>query len=58
VGAKQAEGLVERAGGSSCVEREWTSGLAVLLPGDRRIEVQRGFDAGVLEQLVRILERA
>jgi len=58
VGAKQAEGLVEQARGSSRVEREWTSGLAVLLPRDRRIEVQRGFDAGVLEQLVRILERA
>lgn len=33
------------------------SGLAVVLTGDRRIAVQRGFDADVLEQLVRVLER-
>jgi hypothetical protein len=30
--------------------------LAVVLRGGRRIEVERGFDAGALEQLVRVLE--
>ena len=32
------------------------SALAVVLRGGRRIEVGRGFDTGVLEQLVRALE--
>ena len=30
--------------------------LAVVLRGGRRVEVGRGFDAGTLEQLVRVLE--
>ena len=34
------------------------SGLTVCLTGQRRIEVQRGFDASVLKQLVELLERA
>jgi len=34
------------------------SGLAIALPGGRRIEVGRGFDAHTLEQLVRLLEQA
>ena len=34
------------------------SGLTVCLSGQRRIEVQRGFDANVLKQLVELLERA
>jgi transposase-like protein len=34
------------------------SALAVVLRGGRRIEVGRGFDAGALEQLVRVLEGA
>lgn len=34
------------------------SGLAVVLAGGRRIEVGRGFDAGTLEQLLRVLEPA
>ena len=33
-----------------------TSALAVVLRSGRRIEVGRGFDTGVLEQLVRALE--
>jgi hypothetical protein len=33
------------------------SGLAVLLAGDRRIEIRRGFDAGTLRQLVLSLEQ-
>jgi hypothetical protein len=32
------------------------SGLAVVLRGGRRIEVERGFDTGALEHLVRVLE--
>jgi hypothetical protein len=42
---------------SSSAEHAAASGLVVVLTGDRRIEVRRGFDAGVLEQLVRVLER-
>lgn len=34
------------------------SALTVLLPGGRRIEVSRGFDAGTLRQLVTVLEQA
>src|ERR1035437_9490485 len=34
------------------------SALAVVLRGGRRIEVGHGFDAGALEQLVRVLEGA
>jgi hypothetical protein len=33
------------------------SGLAVALPGGRRIEVGRGFDARTLAQLLGVLER-
>jgi len=33
------------------------SGLSVVLSGARRIEVERGFDAATLEQLVAALER-
>lgn len=34
-----------------------STGLAVLLPGGRRIEVGRGFDTSTLQQLVAALER-
>jgi hypothetical protein len=34
------------------------SGLAVVLPGGRRIEVARRFDTTTLAQLVDVLERA
>ena len=34
------------------------SALAVVLRGGRRIEVGRGFDAGALEELLRVLEGA
>jgi hypothetical protein len=33
-------------------------GLMVLLPGERRIEVNRGFDAATLRQLLSVLEQA
>lgn len=55
--AQPVEPLLERASGSSGVEHDWNGGLAVVLTSGRRIEVRRGFDAGVLEQLVRVLER-
>ncbi|HXJ43189.1 MAG TPA: hypothetical protein VNH18_28170 [Bryobacteraceae bacterium] len=35
-----------------------SSALTVLLAGGRRIEVNRGFDAGTLRQLVTVLEQA
>ena len=35
-----------------------SSALTVLLPGERRIEVNRGFDAGTLRQLITVLEQA
>jgi hypothetical protein len=54
--AQPAEPLVERASGSTGMEHEWSGGLAVVLACGRRIEVRRGFDAGVLEQLVCVLE--
>jgi hypothetical protein len=44
---------VEVAGNSG-----FGSELSVLLPGGRRIEVKRGFDAGTLRQLVAVLEQA
>jgi len=56
--AGQVAPLRDPTEGSSWVDRARGSGLAVVLTGDRRIEVQRGFDAGVLEQLVRALEQA
>jgi hypothetical protein len=34
-----------------------SSALTVLLPGGRRIEVNRGFDVGTLRQLVTVLEQ-
>ncbi len=35
-----------------------SSPLTVLLPGGRRIEVSRGFDAGTLRQLIAALDQA
>jgi hypothetical protein len=34
------------------------AGLAVVFDGGRRIEVRRGFDSGVLRQLIAVLEQA
>ena len=47
---------VEVSGRAAAPVATTGSGLAVLLRGGRRIEVGRGFDAGALEQLVRVLE--
>lgn len=43
---------VEVAAGKVC-----DSELTILLRGERRIEVKRGFDAGTLRQLVALLEQ-
>jgi hypothetical protein len=32
-------------------------GVALVLPGGRRIEVQRNFDMSAFEQLLRLMER-
>ncbi len=42
----------------SPAQHESSCGLAVVLPGGRRIEVQRDFDVYAFERLVGILERA
>jgi len=34
------------------------TGVAVVFDGGRRIEVRRGFDSGVLRQLIVVLEQA
>jgi transposase-like protein len=47
---------VEVSGVGATVGRETASGLAVALPGGRRIEVGRGFDAPTLLQLLGVLE--
>ena len=49
---------VELAARKSQRQHESSCGLAVVLPGGRRIEVQRDFDAYAFERLVGILERA
>jgi hypothetical protein len=41
----------------SPAERESGCGLAVVLSGGRRIEVQRDFDVHTFERLVSVLER-
>jgi len=46
----------ELCGGVAGMEYLGSSGLVVVLGGDRRIEVQPGFDGPTLERLVRTLE--
>jgi hypothetical protein len=48
---------VELATRKSPAERQASCGLAVVLSGGRRIEVQRDFDAHTFERLVSVLER-
>src|ERR1700693_5944083 len=48
---------VELAIRKSPTEQEPSGGLAVVLSGGRRIEVQRDFDGHTLERLVSVLER-
>lgn len=48
---------VELATRKPLAEQQASCGLAVVLSGGRRIEVQRDFDAHTFEQLVSVLER-
>ena len=48
---------VELAARSSPARHESSCGLAVVLPGGRRIEVHPDFDTGTFERLVSALER-
>ncbi len=48
---------VEVSGAAPALAAAVGSGLAVALPGGRRIEVGRGFDAHTLVQLLDVLER-
>jgi hypothetical protein len=49
---------VELAARKSPTRHDTTCGLAVVLPGERRIEVHPDFDTSTFERLVGILERA
>ncbi|HXM66827.1 MAG TPA: hypothetical protein VN911_08860 [Candidatus Acidoferrum sp.] len=49
---------VEVAAKKSPTQQEPSCGLAVVLPGGRRIEVHPDFDTSTFERLVGILERA
>jgi hypothetical protein len=48
---------VELAARKSPTQHEPSYGLAVVLPGGRRIEVHPDFDTGTFERLVSLLER-
>ncbi|MGC2172656.1 MAG: hypothetical protein WA623_14825 [Candidatus Sulfotelmatobacter sp.] len=48
---------VELAASKSPSQHEPSCGLAVVLPGGRRIEVHPDFDTNTFERLVRALER-
>ena len=48
---------VKVSAGRPVLEGGASSGLAVALPGGRRIEVGRGFDSRTLVQLLGVLER-
>jgi hypothetical protein len=49
---------VELAAKKSLTQKEPSCGLAVVLPGGRRIEVHPDFDTSTFERLVSLLERA
>jgi hypothetical protein len=49
---------VELAARKSPTQQEPSCGLAVVLPGGRRIEVHPDFDTNTFERLVSLLERA
>ena len=48
---------VELAARKSPAQHESSCGLAVVLPGERRIEVHPDFDTNTFERLVTVLER-
>jgi len=49
---------VEVSGSAAVAGDERAGGLAVVLPGGRRIEVGRGFDADTLKRLLAVVERS
>jgi hypothetical protein len=49
---------VEVSGSAAVASGERASGLAVVLPGGRRIEVGRGFDGDTLKRLLAVVERS
>lgn len=49
--------LAVEVSGSAAVAGERASGLVVVLPGGRRIEVDRGFDGDTLKRLLAVVER-
>ena len=49
---------VEVSGSAAVAGGERASGLAVVLPGGRRIEVGRGFDGDTLKRLLAVVERS
>lgn len=48
---------VELATGKPVAESQSSCGLAVVLSGGRRIEVERNFDVPTFERLVNVLEQ-
>jgi hypothetical protein len=56
-GAEGKRWLAVEVCGSAEVSRWMPSGLAVGLPGGRRIEIGRGFDADTLQRLLAVVER-
>lgn len=56
-GGKSRLVAVELAGSPATRAKESSCGLALVLSGGRRIEVQSGFDGPTLERLVSLLER-
>lgn len=48
---------VEVSGSAQTARGQRDSGLAVVIPGGRRIEVGRGFDADTLQRLLAVVER-
>ena len=49
---------VEVSSGTVRTGGEMASGLAIAVPGGRRIEIGRGFDAETLKRLLAVVERA
>ena len=58
-GAAEGKGwlAVEVSGTAVVAGVERPSGLTVVLPGERRIEIARGFDAETLQRLLAVVER-
>jgi len=48
---------VELSGNTAPASAEIASGLAIVVPGERRIEIGRGFDADTRQRLLAVVER-